>query len=68
MPSWLQGFAQHNPVSVLSDSLRGLFHVNPALTTADTRWALIQSAAWIAGILLVFVPLSVIRYRRTTSR
>jgi ABC-2 type transport system permease protein/oleandomycin transport system permease protein len=54
MPSWLQGFAQHNPVSVLADSLRGLFHVNPALTTADTRWALIQSAAWIVGILLVF--------------
>jgi ABC transporter DrrB family efflux protein len=68
MPSWLRGFAQHNPVSVLADSLRGLFHVNPALTTADTRWALIQSAAWIAGILLVFVPLSVIRYRRTMAR
>jgi ABC-2 type transport system permease protein/oleandomycin transport system permease protein len=68
MPSWLRGFAQHNPVSVLSDSLRGLFHVNPALTTADTRWALIQSVAWIAGILLVFVPLSVIRYRRTMAR
>jgi len=68
MPSWLRGFAQDNPVSVLSDSLRGLFHVNPALTTADTRWALIQSAAWIAGILLVFVPLSVLRYRRTMAR
>ncbi|MEA2635451.1 MAG: type transport system permease protein [Chloroflexota bacterium] len=68
MPSWLRGFAQHNPVSVLADSLRGLFHVNPALTTADTRWALIQSAAWIVGILVVFVPLSVIRYRRTMAR
>ncbi len=68
MPSWLRGFAQHNPVSVLSDSLRGLFHVNPALTTADTQWALVQSAAWIAGILLVFVPLSVLRYRRTMAR
>jgi hypothetical protein len=42
--------------------------VNPALTTGDTRWALIQSVAWIAGILIVFVPLSVIRYRRTTAR
>jgi ABC-2 type transport system permease protein/oleandomycin transport system permease protein len=68
MPSWLRGFAQHNPVSVLADALRGLFHVNPALTTADTRWALIQSAAWIAGILLVFIPLSVIRYRNTMAQ
>jgi ABC-2 type transport system permease protein/oleandomycin transport system permease protein len=68
MPSWLQGFAQHNPVTVLANSLRGLFHVDPSLTVADTRWALIQSAAWIAGILLVFVPLAVVRYRHTTAR
>jgi ABC-2 type transport system permease protein/oleandomycin transport system permease protein len=68
MPSWLQGFARHNPVSVLADALRGLFHVNPALTTADTRWALIQSVLWIVGILLVFIPISVIRFRRTTAR
>ncbi len=67
MPSWLQGFARHNPVSVVADSLRGLFHVNPDLTAADTHVALIQSAVWILGILLVFVPLSVWRYRRTTG-
>jgi ABC-2 type transport system permease protein/oleandomycin transport system permease protein len=66
MPSWLQAFARHNPVSVVSDSLRGLFHVDPSLTTADTRLALLQSGAWIAGILLVFIPLSVARYRRVT--
>jgi hypothetical protein len=53
---------------VVSDALRGLFHVNPALTTADTRWALIQSLGWTLAILLVFVPISVIRYRRTTAR
>jgi ABC transporter DrrB family efflux protein len=68
MPSWLQAFARHNPVSVLSDALRGLFHVNPALTTADTRWALIQSVAWIVALLAVFVPLAVFRYRHSTAR
>ena len=68
MPGWLQTFARHNPISVLADSLRGLFHVNPAMTAADTRWALIQSLLWIAGILVVFVPVSVIRYRQTTAR
>jgi ABC-2 type transport system permease protein len=68
MPGWLQAFAKHNPISVLADSLRGLFHVNPTMTTADTRWALLQSVLWIAAILLVFVPVSVIRYRRTTAR
>ena len=68
MPSWLQGFAKHQPITVLSDALRGLFHVNPALTTADTRWALIQSVGWIVAILAVFVPLSVMQYRRSTAR
>jgi ABC-2 type transport system permease protein len=68
MPSWLQGFARHNPVTVLSDALRGLFHVNPLLTTADTRWALIQSVLWILGILIVFIPISVFRYRHATAR
>jgi ABC transporter DrrB family efflux protein len=68
MPIWLQTFARHNPISVLADALRGLFHVNPLMTAADTRWALVQSVLWILGILLVFVPLSVIRYRNTMAR
>ena len=66
MPTWLQGFAERNPVTTLSNSLRGLFHVDPTMTAADTRLAVLQSAAWILGILVVFVPLSVARYRRTT--
>jgi len=66
MPTWLRTFAEHNPVSVVANSLRGLFHVDPSLTAADTRMALIQSTAWIAGILLVVIPFSVARYRRTT--
>jgi len=68
MPIWLQTFARHNPISVIADALRGLFHVNPLMTAADTRWEVIQSVAWILGILLVFVPVSVIRYRRTMAR
>jgi ABC transporter DrrB family efflux protein len=66
MPVWLRGFAEHNPVSLVANSLRGLFNVDPSLTAADTRSAVIQSVAWIAAILLVFVPLSIARYRRTT--
>jgi ABC transporter DrrB family efflux protein len=66
MPNWLRPFAEHNPVSVVANSLRGLFHVDPNLTATDTRLALSQSVLWIAGILLVFVPLAVARYRRAT--
>jgi ABC-2 type transport system permease protein len=67
MPSWLKPLAAHNPVTVLSDALRGLFHVNPALTTADTQSALIQSVIWIVAILAVFIPASVFRFRHATA-
>jgi ABC-2 type transport system ATP-binding protein len=39
---------------------------SPSLTPAGPRSQVLQSAAWIVGILLVFVPLSIARYRRTT--
>ena len=68
MPWWLRGFAEHNPVTVLANSLRGLFHVDPTLTAADTHSAILQAIAWIVGILVVFVPLAVFRYRHTMSR
>ena len=68
MPWWLRGFAEHNPVTVLANSLRGLFHVDPTLTAADTHSAILQAVAWIVGILVLFVPLAVFRYRHTMSR
>jgi ABC transporter DrrB family efflux protein len=58
MPGWLQPFADHQPVSVTASAARAL-----TLGTPLTSY-LIQSIAWIAVILLVFVPLAVWRYRR----
>jgi ABC transporter DrrB family efflux protein len=58
MPSWLQGFALHQPVSVTASAVRAL-----TLGTPATSY-LVQALAWMAGILLVSVPLAVWRYRR----
>jgi ABC-2 type transport system permease protein/oleandomycin transport system permease protein len=58
MPGWLQPFAAHQPVSVVASAARAL-----TLGTPATSY-LLQSIAWIAGILLVFIPLAVWRYRR----
>jgi ABC transporter DrrB family efflux protein len=58
MPGWLQPFAKYQPVSVTASAVRAL-----TLGTPATSYVL-QSIAWIAGILLVFVPLAVWRYRR----
>jgi ABC-2 type transport system permease protein len=58
MPGWLQPFARNQPVSVAITAVRALFEGGPI---AHPLW---QSAAWLAGILTVCVPLAVARYRR----
>ena len=60
LPGWLQGWAKINPVSVTVDSLRGLLEGWPSST-----FHLATTLAWAVGILVVFVPLSVNRYRRS---
>jgi ABC-2 type transport system permease protein/oleandomycin transport system permease protein len=58
MPGWLQGFAEHQPVSVTASAVRALALGGP------TAEYVLQSLAWSAGILLVFAPLAVRRFRR----
>jgi ABC transporter DrrB family efflux protein len=56
MPDWLQAFARVSPVTVTADAARSfaLFGRPASLGAA---------AAWIGGLLAVFIPLSVWRYR-----
>jgi ABC-2 type transport system permease protein/oleandomycin transport system permease protein len=58
MPGWLQAFATHQPVSVTASAVRALVLDEPA---ASYIW---QTLAWCAGIVAVFAPLAVARYRR----
>jgi ABC-2 type transport system permease protein/oleandomycin transport system permease protein len=62
MPDWLQGFAKYQPVSIAIDAVRSLmlggqFH-DPGKVLA--------SLAWSFGIVAVFAPLAVRKYRRAT--
>jgi len=59
MPSWLQGFAAHQPVTLVVDAMRAM-----ALGTGDIGTPLWQALAWLAGVLVIFVPLGVRAYRR----
>jgi ABC-2 type transport system permease protein len=61
MPGWLQTFTRVNPVTITVDALRALTLGGPITTP------LLQSLAWIVGILAVFVPLAVNRYRRAAG-
>ena len=60
LPGWLQAWAKVNPVSVTVDSLRALLEGWPSQT-----YHLGVSLVWVVGILVVFVPLSVSKYRRS---
>lgn len=59
MPGWLQAFATHQPVSITASAVRALVLGGP---TATNVW---QCLAWCAGIIAVFAPLAVRRYRHT---
>jgi ABC transporter DrrB family efflux protein len=58
MPGWLQVWAENQPVSVTASAIRALVLGGPTSTLV------LQSLAWIAGIIVVFAPLAVRRYRR----
>ena len=62
MPSWLESFAEHNPFTTMVDAMRALFLGTPA---GSDVWA---SVVWSVGIVAVFGPLSVWRYRRAVTR
>jgi ABC-type multidrug transport system permease subunit len=57
MPGWLQVFAAHQPVSVTASAVRALVLGGP------TASAVLQCLAWCVGLIVVFAPLAVRRYR-----
>src|SRR5581483_11600378 len=57
MPGWLQAFVRVNPVTVVTDAVRGL------ISGVPVGRPLLESAAWLTGITLVSWALAVRRYR-----
>ena len=60
LPAWLQAIAKVSPVTLTANAARSLALV------PGTPSSLGGAVAWIAGLLVVFIPLSVWRYRRMT--
>lgn len=58
MPAWMQTIAEWNPVGHLVDTIRGLWMGGPVTEP------LLATLAWMAVVLIVFVPLSLIAYLR----
>ncbi|MBY5161036.1 ABC transporter permease [Salsipaludibacter albus] len=64
-PTWLQAFADHQPVTVVANAIRGLMLGVGALPAGQTVTGQVWLAvAWIVGLLAIFAPLAVRLYRR----
>src|ERR671911_2044553 len=58
MPGWLQPFVEVNPITVATDSLRGLLLGGPVLSPV------LQTLAWTAALTVVFASLAIRQFRR----
>ncbi len=72
LPTPLRVFAEWNPMSAVTQAVRNLFgNVNP-LAPPSQAWTMqhpiITSLVWIVVILVVFVPLAQIQYKKSVSR
>jgi ABC-2 type transport system permease protein len=64
MPGWLQAWAHVQPVSVVVEAVRALTTGAPPVGESVMSISL-KALAWCLGILVVFAPLAVRRYRKT---
>ena len=62
MPDGLRQFAEANPFTTISDAVRSLWLGTPAHTDV---W---MAFVWIFGLIAVFAPLAVMRYRSVSVR
>ncbi len=58
LPGWMQGFVKVNPITQLASTVRGLYLGGPVASH------LLWTCAWMAGLVLVFMPLAMRAYRR----
>jgi ABC-2 type transport system permease protein len=66
MPSWLQVFANHQPLTYMVDSVRALTlgpHAH-ALLGHPSSYFVTRAMMWALAIIAVTVPLAVAKYRR----
>jgi ABC-2 type transport system permease protein len=61
MPSWLQGFARHQPVTSVVDALRGLLTGGPVASAAT------HAALWSVAVLVGALVLAGVLYRRRVA-
>jgi ABC transporter DrrB family efflux protein len=64
MPSWMQGFAENQPMTVMVNAVRCLAdgHGAEVLLGHPTSYFVIRALMWSVGLLAVFAPLAIWKY------
>jgi ABC transporter DrrB family efflux protein len=67
MPGWMQGFASHQPLTLMCNTVRILTGGSAAqqLLGHSLSYYLVPSLLWTAGILLIFAPLAAWKLKRS---
>jgi ABC-type multidrug transport system permease subunit len=66
MPSWMQAFADNQPITVMVNAVRCLTE-GPraeAMLHQSTAHCIELSLLWTVGLIAVFAPLAIIRFAR----
>lgn len=61
MPGWLKAWSDINPVSLMTEAMRGL------LNGGEVTGPLLGSLAWMACVVAVFFPLAMSAYRKNAG-
>jgi len=65
MPTWLRGFAEHQPATPITETIRGLLQAQSGWHASPLPLA--SALAWCGGIMIVSVALCAILFRRRTA-
>lgn len=67
LPSWLQGFAEHQPLTAMIDAVRALSlgAAGQSILPEPTGDYVLRAVLWSIALLAIAVPLAIVRYQRS---
>jgi ABC transporter DrrB family efflux protein len=67
MPGWMQPIANNQPITMMANAVRSLALGDPATAglSGSTSHYVVAALLWSVGLVAVFAPIAVARYRRS---
>lgn len=67
MPGWMHAVADNQPITIMTNAVRSLVLGDPSLAGLEhgAGYWVVLSLVWCVALMAVFVPIAVVRYRRS---